>query len=152
MISTGTPQAAAVVAAPILKLCPAYFDGSKPAEDSAFRSCDTRADRVKARPSLKRKRGPSPMPRTTKYDNTAATGHSFDPVFPTWMVTPRRKGSVLDCLIRTEMASGFSLLFTATSLTVRCCSGSKSQTSGADNSPDLRKPKKPRQEAAHSIL
>ena len=67
------------------------------------------------------------------------------------MDIPCRKGSVFVCLIRRDTRSGSSLLSTVTSLTARCWPGSNSPDSPTVSSPDLRKPKKATQHAAHSI-
>ena len=73
MTSTGIPHAAAVVAAPIRKLCPAYFSGFFTASVRAFQSSETNWTRVRGC-QLDKNKGPSPFPRTTKYASSAATG------------------------------------------------------------------------------
>ena len=93
---SSTPRAAAVVAAPILKLCPANFDASKPVFDSASLTLLTNCSRDKGRPSLNWKKGPGWLPRIAKYAATVDTGHSLFPVFPKNIDTPHRNGSVLD--------------------------------------------------------
>ena len=152
MTSTGTAHATAIVAAPIRKLCPAYFSGLSPDNARAFRSSDTSRGQVSGCP-LNRKRGPSILPRTTRYVNSAATtGHRGKSVLLRTMDDPCRKGSVFDCLIRTDTTCGFSMSSTVMSLMVRCWPGSNSPTSEVVISPDLRNPKNPTQHAAHSIM
>ena len=152
MVSTGIPQTAAVVAAPIRKLCPAYSSGLRPALARTFLSAITRRWRVRASPDLNRNSGPSPGPRIAIYASMAATGQSGVSVLPMYIVTPYLNGSVFDCLMQTARILGFCGLSALMSAKDRCCPGSNSPSSGAVSSPDLRKPKKPRQLAAHSIM
>ena len=53
--------------------------------------------------------------------------------------------------MRTEITLGSVALSMAISLKDRCSPGLKSSFSGAVNSPDRRKPKNPKQQAAHSM-
>ena len=67
------------------------------------------------------------------------------------MVLSRRKGSVLDCLIRTLTTREPSLESMDMSDGVRCEAGSKSPSESTVNSPALKNPKKPRQQTTYSI-
>ena len=82
------PCSAAVVAAPTLKLCPAYTEESMPPSVSVVRSADTKRSLVNRRPSLNMKSGPGTLPRWTRYPNMAATGQRSLRVAPTDNVTP----------------------------------------------------------------
>ena len=81
----------------------------------------------------------------------AFTGQRSVPVFPMNRSTPRRKGSVFDCLIDTLITVGDAGLSTAMPLTFRWTFWSYAASLGTDNSPARRKPKKARLHAAHSM-
>ncbi len=82
----------------------------------------------------------------------AAIGHKVVAVRPMNKFTPRRKGSVFDCLIVMHITDGDFELSTDTSLTPRSTEASYPASLGAVISPVRRKAKKPRQHAAHSIF
>ena len=84
------------------------------------------------------------------YPSMAATGHRSSPVAPIYMVIPLQNGSVFEALMRTSIHSGDDLLFTRAFVYDKCTSGSY-PPDGATASPILRKPKKHRVDAAHSI-
>ena len=78
------PFSAAVVAAPIRKLWPAYWVQVKPIADSAVRSACTKRFLVRAFPSLYLKKGPGWELRMTVYPGFAAIGHmSLEPFLKT---------------------------------------------------------------------
>ncbi len=148
MVWSGTPAAAAVVAAPILKLWPEHVNTSRPCIWSAARTSRTSRSRERTEPSWKQNRGP-PMPagRTVVNDRTAATGQMAWPVRPKNMSTPLPKGSVLDCRRWICMKLGGYEGSQVTSLAAISAPG-ESFAERATNSPARRNPKKPTQHAA----
>ena len=75
------------------------------------------------------------------------TGHRTSPVAPRWSVT--LAGSVLECFNHTATCEGQECESVATSSTVNI-SCVNAADEGQVNSPACRKPKQPRQKAAHS--
>ena len=96
---------AAVVAAPIRKLCPANSLEFRP--PLLIRSLVSLVSfsRVKSPPDTKVKRGPESEDRGLefRYTTIADMGHMGDFVFPMTMVYPCLKGSVLDTFKRTNI-------------------------------------------------
>ena len=82
----------------------------------------------------------------------AATGHNSVYVRPTHNVTPCLVWSVFDPLIRTNKHFGFTLSSTMMSSGVKCHIGSNWFAAGTVNSPERKKAKKARQQAAHSMM
>ena len=118
------PHCAAVVAAPIRKLWPAYLSSSVPAVESASLTFATKRSRVSGLPSRKWNSGPVPPTLMDKYANIADIGHSSLLVRPMYMSTPFLKGSVLEALIRTCMVEGLAGLSIAMSGKDRWAPGS----------------------------
>ena len=88
MVESSTPCWAAVVAAPILKLCPEKGFGSIPADIRAFLTSVTKRGLVRGLPSWKMNRGPGLLPLITMYANKAETGQRGLLVQPTYTSTP----------------------------------------------------------------
>ena len=80
------PHFPAAVAAPILKLCPAYRSAGYPAFLNADRTSATNFTLVRYFPSSSLKSGPGISPLATIKLNTAATGHTLDCVAPRTML------------------------------------------------------------------
>ena len=72
------PHFPAAVAAPILKLCPAYFSAGYPASLYADRTSATKLALVRYFPSSSLKSGPGVSPLMTIKLRTAATGHILE--------------------------------------------------------------------------
>ena len=123
-----------------------------PAEDKALRTSSAKRVRVRGRPSSNRNNGPGFLPLAHRKSSRATTGQSPEYVRPTNRLMPFRNGFVLDCLIVTRSKVGFFVSSTATSPTPRCTAGSKAPSVGTVSSPALRKAKKHRHAAAHSIF
>ena len=146
------PAILAEVAAPILKLCVLYLESSKPASLSVAESKVLNCNLVNGVPSSKENKDPRVLPRIARYGSRALTGHTTDSMRPKHRLMPMRKGSVLDCLIASQMVVGLDLLSTATSSMDRCTELSKASWLGTVISPTLRNPKKAVQQAAHSMI
>ena len=114
------PRSAAVVAAPIRKLWPAYFVGSIPGDHKAFLMWEIYLCFVKGVLSLNWNIGPGEFPRIAKNAVTAATGQRSSPVFPTKMCTPLNSRSVLDVLRKILSTEGLQWLSIAMSPRFRC--------------------------------
>ena len=119
MSESSSPLWAAVVAAPIRKLCPLYLECCTPTSRNAACRRETNIDLVSGSPLVAIKRGPWPELRTLMYSISALTGHTSDPVDPRKTSTPKRKGSVLLCLMRSRTNEGHSWLSMATSARLR---------------------------------
>lgn len=145
------PASAADVAAPILKLCPVYWAAAIPPASNALLSSVTRRSLVRNFPFLNLNNGPSPPPLNGRYPRTAESGRKSIPVLPRCKVTPFRKGSVLDAFMRTSITCGSVLLSILTSESSKCTWGSYDDSDGATASPDLKNPKKHKEDAAHNI-
>ena len=96
------------------------------------------------------KRGPDEGPRPCKYARIAEIGQRGAWPRPRYMKHPWRKGSVLEVLMHTCWLEGFTSASTCKSWTVKWMDGSKAQLTV--NSPAQRNPKKPRQQATHSMM
>ena len=103
------PHWAAVVAAPILKLCPAYFSAGSPAAVRAVHSLSTKTALVKNFPLCHLNRVPGPFPLKIRNPSIASIGHRVLYVAPRWIVNPWRKGSVLEALMRTSSCEAIHL-------------------------------------------
>jgi len=114
------PAILAEVAVPIRKLWVLYWESSKPANLSVADSKVLNWVLVNGVPSLKANNGPGELPRIAKYGSTAFTGQTTDAVRPRHKLTPMRKGSILDCLIVSQIMVGLDLLSNATSSKERC--------------------------------
>ena len=150
MVWSGTPAAAAVVAAPIRKLWPEYLESSRPCLWSAALTSPTNRSRERTEPSWKQNKGPPiHAGRTVRNDSIAATGQMAWPVRPRKISTPLPKGSVLDwrrwILTKLGRYDGSRV----TSL-VAISAPDESLAERATNSPARRNPKNPTQHAAHS--
>ena len=152
MTESSMPFAAAIVAAPILKLCEQYFDWSMPASYKACRTACANRARVKGRPSLNTNNGPGVDPRTLKKLRTAATGHRCSCPQPTYGSTPFRNGSIFNCLMVIFKQVGRVASSTARFWTHKCAAGSYPFSVGTLISPARKNAKKKKQEAAHNIL
>ena len=112
-----------------------------------------RDDRVSGDPPSNLKRGPGAASRTAMNWIIAWTGQiglldaPKNTSMPCW-----RKGSVLLCFILRRITEGAVWLSIATSARFRCTAGLYSLAEGTVNSPARRKPKKPVQAVAHSII
>ena len=83
------PRNAAVVAAPMRKLWPAYNEESIPHFARVDLKNNTKQSQVRQRPSANLNRGPDDFPRSTKYPSMAETGQIMsEPVAPTDSVAP----------------------------------------------------------------
>ena len=100
IIQAGILAAAAVVAAPILKLCEAYWDWSSAAELNNEQRALFREACVKGANLPAMKTGSAAVVLLEKgiYSRKARTGQVDVLVGYTWTWWPFRKGSVLDCL------------------------------------------------------
>ena len=106
MMWAGMPAAAAVVAAPILKLWPAQQSGFLPTSARALRIPDTNCSFSRGFPSSHRNREPLDRGLTLRYMDIAFTGQmSFSELF-NLTFTPFPKGSVLDLLNRSWKKEG----------------------------------------------
>jgi hypothetical protein len=103
----GAPTVAAVVAAPIRKLCDEYTVGSCPAFVSNLLKITVRLDLVKQVPDWNTKTGVSlgALVRKVMYFLNAVTGHVLVLVAVRVRVWPFRNGSVLDSEIWTSRES-----------------------------------------------
>ena len=146
------PRLAAVVAAPLRKLWPENGSPSTPALVSAAHTLSTSLALVNGFLSWKMNSGLGPAPLVTRQSIIAITGHKVQPVRPTNMSTPALKGSVFDTLSLTRSVVGLVSCSTATSSNVRCRVSSNAESDGTVISPDLRKPQKHSDTAAHNIL
>ena len=93
------------------------------------------------------KRGPTDDGRMAEYASMATTGHSLSPVLPRYKVIPAPNWSVLLCRKLTAMIVGDEWESTLISVVCR-----KTCRDGHVNSPARMKPKKPRQNAAQSMM
>ena len=118
---SSTPAIAAVVAAPILKLWPAYFPASIPALPSAALKHRTSFSLDKGAHEAKVKNGPFSLPCTAMYAATALTGHRS---LPRYTKTPRLKGSVFDAFMQTCTSAGGDPVPRHTSPSLKWASGS----------------------------
>ena len=119
IVASPSPRAAAVVAAPLRKLCPVYPSAEMPLLLNAFWVSWTKRGLVSGFPSWRQNNGPSVLPLFPKYASIAPTGHSLLPVRPTYTSTPLLNGSVFEVFSRTLSDRGFSLLSTARSLKLK---------------------------------
>ena len=95
------PLAAAVEAAPILKLCPAIkCFGSIPASSNSLQNFAVNLLFVKGKLSWKWNNKPGAVPRTMRYFNKVETGQRELSVLPICMLTPWRNGSVFEACMR----------------------------------------------------
>ena len=146
---SGMPHCAAVVAAPMRKLWPEKSPGI-PAPCKTDWMKEDRRERVKGWPWVSMKRGPDEGPRQCKYVRIAEIGQRGTWPCPRYMKHPWWKGSVLELLMCTRRLEGLTSASTCKSWTVKWMDGSKAQSTV--NSPAQRNPKKPRQQAAHSMM
>ena len=107
---------AAVVAAPILKLCPAKSLAGRPALVRADLTSSTNFVFVRGDPSSQINKAPGFDPLLVKYLNMANTGQISSPVLPTITLIPILPWSVLDCLIFREITVGSAALSATRSL------------------------------------
>ena len=98
------------------------------------------------------KRGPGSGLRMPKYLMIYLTGQTTLSVLPRKMWRPCRNGSVLLCLMAICITEGLLWLSRARSPRFRWTSGSYVAGEGTVNSPARRKPKKPVQAAAQSMV
>ena len=101
------PTVAAVVAAPIWKLCPANLSAGRLAFFRASCTAFTKLSRVSGRPSFHMNKGPGFGPLVDIYESRAATGHRSLSVRPIVIWTPSLKGSVFDFFSLINMIDGF---------------------------------------------
>jgi len=99
IVESSNPTKAAVVAAPIRKLCPANWSWGSPMALRQARTRFVKPHFVTGFPVVSRKKGPAGncFLMLTKF-SMANTGHVFDPVIPTMMSAPLPNWSVLDFL------------------------------------------------------
>ena len=149
IVESSTPAMAAVVAAPIRKLCPAYCCRGRPTAVRISRSCSMnhafRAGCVAAR----LKNTPAAGPLTAMYLRIAVTGHNGRPVDPTMMSAPVPNWSHLDRFRWNLTIDGFSRLSTATSPHMREAAGLILARDSGRSSLRRKKPKKAVQQTAH---
>ena len=88
MVESSMPLSAAVVAAPIRKLCPAYTLGSYPRAERADRTREVKASLDSGDELWNRKNGPGEGPRMARKAEIAATGQRSSPVMPRKMEMP----------------------------------------------------------------
>ena len=134
---SGMPHCTAAVAAPMRKLwlenCPGI-----PAPCNTNWMKDTDENELKADHGC-RWAGDVNMPGWTKLDRAR----------PRYMKHPWGNKSFLELLMHTQRLEGLTSTSTCESWTVKWMDGSKAELT--INSPALRNPKKPRQQAAHSM-
>ena len=88
IVESSTPANAAVVAAPIRKLCPAYWPWGTPRVTNILRISPTNVFFRRGFPAASMNRGPGRSPRLAKYPSTAATGQRLVSVWPRTTSTP----------------------------------------------------------------
>ena len=81
IIESSRPTSDAVVAAPILKLCPAKSIGGNPIRQRTSRNCATNYGFRTGFFAESKKNGPACEPRSSMNSSMAVTGHTSDPVF-----------------------------------------------------------------------
>ena len=118
---------------------------------NTLRKRSTSLCRARYRPSANRNNGPGALPLIARYLSIAVIGHNSLSVRPMKIRTPYRNGSVLLPFRDTRIVVGAECESRAMSPTVRCTCRSKLPSLGTVNSPDLIKPKNPRQKEAHNI-
>ena len=87
------PILAAVVAAPMRKLCPLKQESSTPAACRACRRKCTSLGLERVQPSSNRNSGPGVRGRIARYPSINVTGHKTSPVIPKCRIVPTAKGS-----------------------------------------------------------
>ena len=88
IVESSIPALAAVVAAPIRKLCPAKLLYGRSAASKAVLTCCVNFALHNGFPPLNLKNGPGVAPRIAIYASMAVTGHNLQPVLPTNTSTP----------------------------------------------------------------
>ena len=134
------PTSAAVVAAPILKLWPAYCCCGRPTAPRMVLSCVTNQDFVTGTVEFSLKKGPGWAPRDEEYSRMAATGHIVASVRPTTTSDPVPNWSHLDFFRWICTILGPWRLSIATSPHARWVAGLNEVVSGS-NSPSRKNPK-----------
>ena len=107
MVESFKPTKAAVVAAPMRKLCPENPVVSIPAAVNALQMAENSLSRVRKEPSLNTKNGPLTAGRTATYARIAVTGHKSDHVLPKKMETPCERGQSYSALAALAQRWGF---------------------------------------------
>ena len=149
MSESSRPRSAAVVAAPILKLWPAYLLSSSPRVWSAARTLLTTWDFSTGLPLGWQNKGPSAPPLSARYARRAATGHRSLPDLPRYTLIPLLNGSVSDCLRWISIVDGSDLLSIAISLNSR---GLLRCGEEATSSLRWKKPQKHVLHTAHTVM
>ena len=145
---SGIPHCSAVVAAPMRKLWPENCpEITAPCKTDWMQ--DDRRERVKGRPWMSMNRGPDESPRRCKYARMAEIGQRGAWPRPRYMKHSWRSGSVFELLMHTRRLEGLTSASICKSWTVKWMDGSKVELTV--NSSALKNPKKPRQQAAHSM-
>ena len=121
---SGMPCAAAVVAAPFLKLWPAKLPASIPSSDKAFLSSITSLARVRSTPDCSRNKSPGALPLYTSYVRRVATGHNSSSVHGILIIEPSLKGSVFDAIKQIWITLGVRMLSTVILSTSSSAEGS----------------------------
>ena len=108
-----------------------------------------RRERIKGRPWVSMNRGPNDGPRRCKYARMAEIGQRGAWPRPRYLKHPWRSGSVFELLMHTRRLEGLTSAPIWKSWKVKWMDGSEVELTV--NSPALRNPKKPRQQAAHRM-
>ena len=132
---------AAVVAAPIRKLCPAYCCCGRPIESSIWRSCVMNQDFDTTLCDESTKNAPELLPLEEMKLTIAFTGHTLEPVAPITMSDPWPNWSHFDLLRWIWNIVGAEWLSTETSPQVIPVAGSKDVAVSGKSSPRRKKPK-----------
>ena len=106
MVESSMPALAAVVAAPIWKLCLANWDSGSPIACNGALTYCVKVAVVSGFPYLNLKNGPWSTPRTAVKFKTACTGHKGQSILPTNTYTLFPNWSVLDILNAPEELEG----------------------------------------------
>ena len=115
IIESSRPTSDAVVAAPILKLCPAKSIGGNPIRQRTSRNCATNHGFRTGFFAESTKNGPACEPRSSMNSSMAVTGHTSEPVFPTTTSAPFPAWSHLERLRWNCTIRGLARESTATS-------------------------------------
>ena len=141
---SGMPHCAAVVAAPMRKLWPEKCPRIPAPCNTDWMKEDGR-ERVKGRPWVSMNKGPDEGPRRCKYARMAEIRQRGAWPRPRYMKHRRRNGLVLELLMHTRGLEGLTSASTCKSWVVKWMDGSKVKLTV--NSPALRNPQIPRQQA-----
>ena len=141
IVESSIPAAAAVVAAPILKLWPVYWCWGRPMEHRISRICSTNLCLVMTAWEESMKKGPVWLPLRLMYCIRADTGQSEFPIRPNTTPDPEPYWSHFDTLRCTWTIVGSAWLSTAISPHARFFAGWKAVCDAGSSSTSQKKPK-----------